>query len=30
MILSNRAQIDSYLHLINHSLKHLNIKKVNM
>lgn len=30
LILNNGASIQSYLYLINHALKHLNIKKVNM
>jgi hypothetical protein len=29
-ILKHGASIEGYLYLINHSLKHLNIKKVNM
>lgn len=30
LMLNSGASIESYLYLINHSLKHLNIKKVNM
>ena len=30
LLLNSGASIESYLQLINHSLKHLNIKKVNM
>ena len=30
MLLNSGANIEAYLYLINHSLRHLNIKKVNM